>query len=256
VQRVNGDEVTGHENPTVIHCFTCHSPHSSGDFGLRWTDNVELQNGTVFDLGAGNLCAACHQSRRDVSTYVGTVGTDPVTISSTHWGPHHGPQSDMLVGSNGYEYAGYAYNQSSHRAAVEDGCVGCHQKGATSNNVVGGHTWNMRGLIRDLGGDTEEILNTGACLPCHDVDDFDVGGTQTDIVGLAEELESLVEAAGLWEDGHPMAGVSTSVDSAGAVWNLLMVEEDRSMGVHNPKYAEALLESAIQFLEPGPDPMP
>jgi hypothetical protein len=42
VQRTKGEEVTGHSNPTVIHCFTCHQPHTSGNFGLRWTANATL----------------------------------------------------------------------------------------------------------------------------------------------------------------------------------------------------------------------
>ena len=35
--------------------------------------------------------------------------TDTVTISSSHWGPHHGPQGDVLFGANGFEFEGYTY---------------------------------------------------------------------------------------------------------------------------------------------------
>ncbi|NNF07020.1 MAG: hypothetical protein HKN21_09690, partial [Candidatus Eisenbacteria bacterium] len=71
VQRANGEPVTGHDNPSVIHCFTCHAPHTNGDFSLRWTEDAELQDGTTFDLSNGNTCVSCHHSRRDVNTYVG-----------------------------------------------------------------------------------------------------------------------------------------------------------------------------------------
>jgi hypothetical protein len=47
--------------------------------------------------------------------------------------------------------------------------------------------------------------------------------------------------------------VTTSADSAGAVWNYLLVEEDRSKGMHNPAYMMDLLQSAIVYIQ-GPAP--
>ncbi len=249
VQRASGLEVTGEDNATPIHCFTCHAPHTEGDFSLRWTEPVTLQNGVTADIGAGNLCAQCHQARRDVNSYVGTIGTETVSITSTHWGPHHGNQADMFIGSNGYEYAGYTYRGASHLSAATNGCVNCHFD-ATSNSVVGGHSFNMAYTLRDEGGAGSEILNTAACEACHsDVDDFDINDMQTNVNALIAELEELLEDAGLWTNGHPNAGVTTSVDSAGAVWNLLMAEEDRSHGVHNAKYTVDLLQSSIDFMK-------
>ena len=46
----------------------------------------------------------------------------------------------------------------------------------------------------------------------------------------------------------------TSADSAGAVWNYLVAEEDRSHGVHNPKYVMGLLKSSIQYIQSPPPP--
>jgi hypothetical protein len=252
VQRANGETVTGHDNPTTIHCFTCHAPHTNGNFGLRWTANATLENGASFNLGAGNLCAACHVARRNVDTYVGTSGSSSVNINSTHWGPHHGVQGDMIVGSNGYEYAGYSYEITSHRSNP-NACIACH-KAATSNNVVGGHAFNMRGSARDEGGEFSDVLNVAACTPCHgSLSDFDYDidgdgiGAQTELLGMAAILDSLLTDANLWTSGHPVQRVTTA-DSAGAVWNLLMFEEDRSWGVHNAKYLRGLLQSSINFL--------
>ena len=96
---------------------------------------------------------------------------------TNRWGPHHGPQGDMLLGSNGYEYAGYTYERTTHREATEDGCLDCHFK-ATSQYVVGGHSFNMEGMTSS----GEEVLNTGACTPCHGpVSDFNVGGVQDSV---------------------------------------------------------------------------
>jgi hypothetical protein len=84
---------------------------------------------------------------------------------------------------------------------------------------------------------------------CHgEIDDFnEVDGIQEEVDGLVTDLETRLTAAGLMADGLPTAD-STSRDSAGAVWNLMMVKEDRSHGVHNAQYVIGLLESSIQFI--------
>jgi hypothetical protein len=231
------------EDPTAIHCFTCHAPHTNGDFGLRVKAPVTLVNNVTYDLGEGNLCATCHQARRNVNTYV----TATTTLSS-RWGPHHSPQGDMLIGTNGYEYAGVTYEITNHRSAVQDGCIACHMK-TTSRYVVGGHSVNM---AYDLGG--EEVLNTDACTTCHGaITDFgDVGHVEATVDSLIADLSARLDAAGLTTAGVPKA-VTTSRDSAGAVWNMLLASEDRSHGMHNAKYIIGLLTSAINYIS-GPAP--
>jgi hypothetical protein len=246
LDRVNGDSPQGYDNPTAIHCFTCHAPHTDRNFMLRITEPQELQNGDSFDAGAANICIACHQSRRNVDTYV----SGEVELSG-HWGPHHGPQGDMFLASNGYEYEDYEYEiRPMHRGATEDGCLDCHFE-STENYVLGGHSFNMEAM---LGG--EEVLNVAACDRCHgELADFDYEDTQTDVDALSEQLLGLLVDAGLMVDSEegfePPEDVTVSADSAGAVWNYLLVTEDRSHGVHNADYAKQLLESAIQYLEGG-----
>ncbi len=250
------DQTSVISNPTTIGCFTCHAPHTNSDFRLRWQCSTTLQNGTMYDLHDGNLCASCHQSRRNVKTYI-TASTK----LSNRWGPHHGPQGDMLIGSNGYEYANYTYEQTNHKGATTanglNACVECHMK-TTSNNVVGGHSWNMS---YDLNG--QEILNTDACTPCHgaisDFSDITLGNSsvQDSVVALTETLRQRLVAAGLLNDLTATTdpdlpkSVTTNADSAGAVWNYLIVEADRSEGVHNAKYILGLLDSSIRFLGGG-----
>ena len=231
------------QNPTAINCFTCHAPHTRGDLSRRVEAPMALANGVIFDLNNGNLCVACHQARRDVDTYV-TTSTGRVTLSR-RWGPHHSVQGDMLIGTNGYEYAGYTYEQTGHKGATDNGCLDCHYK-VTENLRVGGHSFNM---AYDDG--TGEILNVGACEGCHpDIgDDFDYSGVQTDTGLLAVQLRDLLVAGGLLNGTtyEPLT-VETSSDSAGAVWNYLMAVEDRSEGIHNRGYIQSLLQSAIDFL--------
>jgi hypothetical protein len=246
VARAGGPAAPTVPNPTAIGCFTCHAPHSNGDFRLRWTTVTKLQTGVQFDLKAANICAACHQARRNVNTYV----TEP-TLLTVRWGPHHSDQADILIGSNGYQYAWYAYDQTSHRtattAAGRDGCLECHMK-KTAGILAGGHSFSM---TFEEGG--AEVDNTAACADCHESrDDFDIDGVQTEVDGLIGDLETRLVTAGLMTDGLPTDSVMTSRDSAGAVWNLLMAKEDRSHGVHNANYVRGLLESSIQFIMGGP----
>lgn len=247
----------GVDNPTAIHCFTCHAPHSNGNFSLRITEPQMLQDGTTFDLGEANLCVTCHQSRRNVNTYI--YKTKPNELS-THWGPHHSVQGDMLIGSNGYEYDDYDYGATLHRSATDNGCLDCHFE-APNSYFLGGHSFNMA-----HGEGAEEAYNTLACEKCHsdmeDAEDFNRpfkggAGIQDSVATLVQTLETLLEDAGLIgyvpEEGavEPLENVKTNADSAGAVWNWLMAEEDRSHGVHNPQYTFDLLNSAIMYLQGG-----
>jgi hypothetical protein len=237
------------ENPTAIHCFTCHAPHTTTSFGLRVTASQDLANGESADLGGANICAACHQALTSVATEV----TDPTELSE-HWGPHHGPQSDMLIGTNGYEYLDYddyPYDQTNHVGVMTDGCLDCHYD-KTRNYRIGGHSYNME---FDLEG--EEILLTEACS-CHGtLADFNYHNVQDSVEVLLADLAARLEAAGLINNtGDPLDDVFTSPDSAGAVWNYLIVREDSSMGVHNAQYIYDLLHSAIQFIQTGPVPSP
>jgi hypothetical protein len=127
---------------SAFDCFTCHTPHATGTFEPRITAAYTLEDGTVFDRGNANLCANCHHSRRDVNEFV----TDDVTLSS-HWGPHHSNQADMLIGANAYEYADYSYTDSWHAEGVTNGCVACHMS-ASLHESVGGHSFNMRNEAR------------------------------------------------------------------------------------------------------------
>jgi hypothetical protein len=240
---------TGLENPTAIHCFTCHAPHTNSDMTRRLDRPFALANGVTFDHHDGNACTACHQARRNVNTYV-TTTTGRVTLTN-RWGPHHSPQTDMLTGTNGYEYPGFTYEQSNHKTATADGCLDCHMK-ETENLRVGGHSFNMT-----FDDGTEVLMNTAACADCHgDLDDFDLDGYQTQTDSLVTDLRTRLVAAGLvsGSTGLPRS-VTTSSDSAGAVWNYLLVIEDRSKGVHNRKYIQSLLKSGIDYMQ-GTLPVP
>jgi len=244
VAAVTGVPASG-ESFSRIGCFTCHKPHTSGSLQLRWTSAVTIADGTIFNMGEGNLCARCHQARENVNTYV-----KDSLILTERFGPHHSTQADLLLGTNGYEYDGYEYESGGHQSA-EDGCLHCHM--APSVYATGGHTFYLE-------DEANEYENVKGCNTCHGggVDELNYEGKQTEVAGLLDHLGDLLVNAGLmtWiDEGGEMvllptdSALAETAEQAGAVFNFLYVHDDGSLGIHNPDYAVGLLESSIEYLE-------
>ena len=222
------DTITeGDPNPTRQDCRTCHQIHTSytsADWALETTEPVVLYafEEAVYDGGKGNLCANCHQPRRGIAA---PDPNDEIAVTSTHWGPHHGPQSAMLLGLAG---AGDVVGRpSAHAMLVKDSCVTCHIGAKYS------HTF--------------EAVEA-SCTKCHD-EDFDIEGKQAEVEALVTELAELLEAKGLYHEGHPVVGSYPSAQAA-ALWNYNFIAvEDGSLGVHNPDYTKDLLEASIAALK-------
>ena len=238
--------------PVAFKCDMCHGFHMSldeGDFpdyALRDTEIVSVistGHTTTIDLaGSSNACVQCHQTRRTTSPFNG----DSVNISSSHWGGHHGPQGQILDGTGAFEPTGsMTIENSAHTATV--GCSTCHMAKNADRTDVGGHTWVMKA--------DDGYENLVGCTACHaDATSFDLNGSQTAIHALLEELHGLLVEHGLYSEeglhdgGHPVTGMYPA-NKAGAVYNYILFEEDRSAGVHNPKYTKAVLTNTIEMVE-------
>ena len=243
---------------TPITCATCHDPHDATNSHQLRTVEVSLSNGLeVTGGGSGKLCMNCHKSRRDGTDYT----TNYLDNLSSHFGPHHGPQADVLLGENLVTFE-TTIGKTNHFGILENACASCHMK-VTENvdgegNVIlsGGHTFSMKTP------DGED--NVAACAPCHSFESFaaveldlngvkDHDGDGTD-EGLQEEvhglLEQIIELIPHDEEGHPTVTDSTvTLVQAQAAYNYLAIEEDRSMGIHNPKFAVELLQVTLAQLK-------
>jgi hypothetical protein len=223
-----GEVDAGDPDPTRQDCRTCHQIHNTytgADWALTTTDPVDLYvlDGVTFDGGEGNLCVGCHQP----FSAIGDAVDGMIEITSTHWGPHHGPQSAMLLGVSGA--GGVEGSPSTHYSMLENTCVGCHMgQGAD-------HTFEP---------------DVAACTACHaDAEDFDINGVQTEVQAMLDELEEGLIALGwLDEEGHPTVAQVPEAQAA-ALWNWIYIaHEDKSLGVHNPAYTKALLEAGLAAL--------
>lgn len=227
--------VEGVTNVSPYTCRTCHDIHMSytlDDFALTGGAApvaLEYTPGT-FDGGGGNLCANCHQIRNEAPVVEG----GEVLIETTRFGTHHGAEASMLLGDGGLGVTGSA---SIHYETVGETCVGCHM-GEDRN-----HTFEP------------DLAN---CQSCHaDLDTFDRNGVQTEIQALLDEVKPRLAAAGILvdiesEDGEVSENRSVEgtypEEVANAMWNYMFVLEDQSLGVHNPAFAKALLEYALEVL--------
>lgn len=238
---------------SAIGCFACHNPHETGDLSLRVDDPYTMLNGEVFDGGGGNLCVHCHHAR----SVTGELITADQVVTSPYWGPHHGPQGEMLQGTGGYEgFAGFSASSSPHET-IDNTCTHCHMAQVIVHEGydLGGHSFNM---VDEASGEELDAL----CEQCHsgvdainftaDQDyDYDgvVEGYQTEITGLLDSLEVLLIDQGLISGGRRVPQTIADQDLAGSLYNYLFVEEDQSHGMHDFQYAVSLLQASIAYVD-------
>jgi hypothetical protein len=194
------------EFPSPIGCFTCHTPH-----GIGTTDNESLdqsvpegtaittQTGAIWgnattgqNKAKGHICAECHQIRLNnqpstsASILASVTGSSGKFSVSGPYGPHHGPQTDMILGHGGAQYGGTAgtfafagtYGNSPHTTNVNADCVSCHMQSDVEDiNVtgrlgvsaaVGGHAFTNKGFVH--GGEQVLALGCGSVtngVGCH-----------------------------------------------------------------------------------------
>ena len=273
---------------TIIGCTTCHSGgHTSAgvavsgqDAALRhsgaYTLNQVTSTGAPVTINYGNnsnSCTHCHQPRRtETSGFVpGTSGT--ISVSSS-FGPHYGNQSALLEGIFGHEIAGTTPypTKGSAKHRTNASCTSCHM-GAKSGNQ-GNHTMSP-------------VLNN--CKTCHTgagVVDYNINAGQTKIKNLMLELgEELVRvrpanyrianytgtkpftAPNVFTDPTYSTNQVTVISTINvspsdatmmritkAYWNWRYLYQDHSYGLHNPKYAEALMKNSIADIKLIPTP--
>lgn len=219
--------IEGVVNVSPYNCRTCHDIHTTytmADFSLTGDEApVQMEyTPSVFDGGAGNLCANCHQVRNPTPEVVNGM----IEVTSIHWGTHHAVGASMLLGEGGL--GGVEGGPSLHYRVVHDTCVGCHMGEAYN------HTYEP------------DVAN---CQGCHeDLDTFDRNGVQTEIAGMLEDVKGRLIAQGIMdEEGHAVPGTYPE-NVANALWNYIFVVEEKSKGVHNTDYARALLQYGIDNL--------
>ncbi|HAG15538.1 MAG TPA: hypothetical protein DCG69_03305 [Bacteroidales bacterium] len=244
--QANGLVASDISMPSAINCETCHIIHTAftyTDFALRSEEPVGLiidQGVTVLDIGDGsNLCINCHQARTAEPQTASVAGATTFRITNTHYGPHHGPQANIFAGQGFAEITGpVTYPVAGSSKHLEQAsCTVCHMDDYIDKQ--GGHTFKP---------------SLAACQECHATENFDYGGVQFDTEEKLTELRDLLISLGVvaWYEVdqayEPVPGTYPMV-RAQAYYNWIGIEEDRSLGVHNPQYVNALLTNTIAALK-------
>jgi hypothetical protein len=159
-------------NPSPIGCFTCHAPHTNGDFTLRVADGTTVTTaaGASYAKAKGNICASCHVARLSGNAtglaYVLAGATGTSGSLSSRLGPHHSPTTDMLLGKGGAESSYQTYSSHVHGSG-DATCVGCHmtmpEARAGFAPGIGGHSFAAGGVVHGTANVNTNGCNVTAC---------------------------------------------------------------------------------------------
>jgi predicted CXXCH cytochrome family protein len=248
---------------TKISCQTCHDPHgSTNPYQLRTMSlkGDSLRNGYVIPASlrskTGNLCANCHFSRYRTQDRV-KPNSPPYYGFVDRYGPHGNPQADMYFGTSGYQFGDESFTGLMTHGGLEGACATCHLQGRVrSGNTLPNHSFSMTDT-------TFGFKPVTVCITCHgEIEEFNdirafydydrngmIQGVETEIAGLLNALKARLPLDPL--TGEPVTRTKDSLlvknnfSAVAGIWNYYMVKNDASMGMHNTKYAVALLYKSI-----------
>lgn len=263
------------ENPTApdysgvdphfesISCATCHDPHSDENPNqLRTMSFPGFNNGFVPATGIGGkgqLCMNCHRARTNTATVVASQ----MNKFGNRFYPHYSPQADMFLRNNGYEY-GLPIGGLATHPGPENGCVTCHMSKRVNGSSV--HS-NHEMAMEDENGDRVQAFQSchGAFITTFEdikaMSDYDGNGQVeaviTEIDGMLAQLKAILPVD---DDGEPVTSAADSnrvmdrPTQLPAIYNYWFVKKDFSHGIHNTKYAVALLQASMSRIT-GVEPM-
>ncbi len=260
---------TGDANIGIV-CITCHDPHQTNAFPAQLRNPIASTNDYFMPSNGTfassynpeiNLCAQCHNHAG--ASWTNSAGP-----------PHPSLQYNMMLGTVGELDSGLPpYQPGSHALLITNQCVGCHMQRTAfvseSQAAITGHSF--------------KVEQYDVCLNCHQSPegipaflDFVMGDVSNQVQDVKFLLDywatnnapaSLASYGTLaWEyttpgtlsSGGPGPDATEQtqipVNIQKARFNLYVVENDGSFGVHNANYAITLLETAASWIEDELDP--
>ncbi|MCG8306018.1 MAG: collagen-like protein [Cytophagales bacterium] len=215
-------------------CLNCHQARRAVTYYDKYTepqtfvrkftgDDIALYENTTAIGPSGTIELKTYPAPAvDTLEVTFDVPTSYAYISSTHAGPHSGPQGNVWQGVGGVA-DGSAYD------AHSGGCVQCHMGPAS------GHSFMPK----------EDNCMVTNCHQSSKEDDLEAFAARVMAVGeKLEELHAIHYSDGAY---HPMYA-SLPREEFNAWWDFMVLLEDRSNGAHNPAYMETLLGGAESAL--------
>ncbi len=255
-------------------CTVCHDPHATNGNPYQLRNPITSTNFYTFRTGAATnqwgqymntvfatqyvatvqICAQCHNSRG-------------ASWTSNSRPPHHSSQYNLYLGNVGELADGTVPNQpGSHAAMLTNQCVTCHmqQTGYSSetNPATTGHSFKVTSL--ELCGachsDPAGALQFGTNAVAYQVQQVKAGLDYWALTKAPLALQTKYGARA-WEYTNPGdlstggPGPSSSeqasipVNIRKARYNMYLVHNEGSGGMHNPLFAISLLDTAYNWVQ-------
>lgn len=215
----------------------CRVCHSGAGLEIARAGSTVIPGEDNAQGGTGSICMTCHNGRRTADA------TDQERPA-----PHYSTAADVLLGLNAMPIEGVELPDRNDHADVENTCVGCHMADEDGNPS---HRFTFRNW--DNGCQVEG---------CHEDDprpareDYNGDGQEGE---FAEEIESMLadaraqveqEAGGTFASQQGQIvfeNQNGQVDDEiyAAAWNILLLENDGSRGLHNPQFAVEILRGIL-----------
>jgi hypothetical protein len=254
-----------------IVCSVCHDPHQTNAFPAQLRNPVASTNDYFMSTNGTfasqynpkiNICAQCHN-------HAGASWTNNA------FEPHHSLQYNMLLGTIGELESGLSPNlPGAHALLITNQCAGCHMQTtpfvSDAQPAVTGHSFNV------------ETYNV--CINCHfttntPLNEFLMTILVTSVTNqISDQVQTvkfdldywaaraapaaLAKYGSLaWEYTTP-GGLSSGGPGPNATeqtlipenirkarFNLYIVQNDGTFGIHNPSYAATLLDAAEDWIQ-------
>ena len=270
---------------TCVTCHDPHNPgdvsgaHGTGIVRLNGNTPMLPSGFAAVGVGKGAVCFACHAGRRGETTDdSGNVvyglhedGNQYFGVLTSYGTAHHGPQGSVLMGRNAYFVQGVRGAHSN----IENTCVNCHMdqipgpaefsnSAAQTNHTFKadlsicanchGAGFNGQGVADSVDAETAVLSDaiTSAVLKLNTLTLAD-GQTATLHSGHSGNYVEIDDASGVQVGNNVNLPALASTDApdapgqilAKALWNLSLVENDLSHGVHNPSFVHQVLNASI-----------
>ncbi len=92
---------------------------------------------------------------------------------------------------------------------------------------------------------------SSGCHSAGSVTDFNKFGDQETVAGMLDELATLLRAKGIMAAAPSESSVAGTwpADVAAAFVNWQTINEDKSLGIHNPPYVMGILQASIDAMQ-------
>lgn len=241
----------------------CRACHTGRGAQLLQSGEVTVPTdppGTI-KAGLGALCISCHRERS------AAVSSAPKPAAA----PHPSVQAPVYLAYGGVRQPGVSYGSTTKHTTVKNMCVGCHMSGNADG--VPTHTFLPPSDPQKICGACHQGVTSYNRKASADYDgNGQVQGIQDETAGLLKTLNAATaKAMGAttltqFQGQIVFKSGSTTVTAPipdkvwQAAYNWALITNDKSLGVHNPRFTVTLLQQSYKTLTgstvPGSRPFP